>query len=410
MAVTILTGLPGSGKSETLISRVNAVRREGRKALTFMCSDSPTLRARPRITELGRMGCRAGTSIALDHFVSSDQAMELLESAPADALLAFDEAQHFSDSLVDAWCAAADRADVLIASPSPAQVEALTGRGYRATRLRVLCHACQALEASRFFCFLEEDRTESVCERCYSRRRADAEREIADRLRDNEPGPGERRLYQPVELQQCSNWEVVREDSNARFDLMIDLCREQGLPEVNSPYLDIGCRTGFFCNRMSRMGFRSSGVDARPADIDTARSLSTYVRDDYVTYTASNIPAYLDAGQDRRFDLVSAFDSSHWMPIDADPQTVRDRLLKLFKISGRICILEPPVTAASGIVDAAHTDLDAAGLGAFMQANGGFERVDRVEEGLQGLQHDLLVGYKASRSAGTSCRRPDTIQ
>ena len=410
MAITILTGLPGSGKSETLISQVNAVRREGRKAMTFMCSDSPTLRARTRITELGRMGCRAGISVALDYFVSSERAMELLDEAPADALLAFDEAQHFSDALVDAWCAAAGRGDVLIASPSPAQVEALTGRGHRVTRLRVLCHACRIQEASHFFCFLAEDRTESVCELCYSRRRADAEREIVDRLRNTDPSPGEQRLHQPVELHQCSTWEIVREDSIARLELMLDLCREQRLPEANSSYLDIGCGTGFFCNRMSLVGFRSSGVDARPADIATARLLSTYVRDDYVTYTASNIPTYLDTGQDRSFDLVSAFDSSHWIPCDVDPQTERGCLLKLFCISGRICILESATSAGPGIVNATHTGLDTAGLHDFMETKGGFEQVDRIEGSLQGLQHDLLIGYKSRRGTSTSCRRPDKNQ
>ena len=410
MTITILTGLPGSGKSETLISHVNAVRREGRKALTFMCSESPTLRARARITKLGQMGCRAGISIALDHFVSSEQAIELLESAPADALLAFDEAQHFSDTLVDAWCTAGDRADVLIASPSPAQVEALNGRGFRATRLRVLCQGCRALEASRFFCFLEKDRTESVCERCYSIRRTKAEREIADRLRDTKPGPGEQQLYQPVELQQCANWKVVGQDSRARLELMLDLCADQRLPESNSSYLDVGCRTGFFCNRMSRMGFKASGVDASPAHIDIARMLSTYVRGDYATYAALNIPTYLEAGDDQRFDLVSAFDISHWMPFDADPQRGRACLLKLFQISGRICILEPTTSAGPGIVDAADTGLDPSRLHAFMQATGGFERVDRVEGSLQGLQHDLLIGYKPSRSADTSYGGPDTNQ
>ena len=41
--ITILYGLPGSGKSKRLIEQVNAAKAQGRAALTFACSDSPWL-------------------------------------------------------------------------------------------------------------------------------------------------------------------------------------------------------------------------------------------------------------------------------------------------------------------------------------------------------------------------------
>ena len=135
MAITILTGLPGSGKSETLIAAVRNALQEGRNALTMMCGDAPVLRARRGITEHRRIGCRTGMTTPLDHFVSAAECIRLLDEVPPSAVVAFDEAQHFGEQLVQAWCTASDRGvEILIASPSAAQLK-------RLNQPRVLGHA-----------------------------------------------------------------------------------------------------------------------------------------------------------------------------------------------------------------------------------------------------------------------------
>ena len=311
MTITILTGLPGAGKSETLITRVNAARRTGRTAHTFMCSESPSLRARPNLTELREMRCRSGLKTRLSHFVSSERAIELLAEAPANALLAFDEALHFGDALVPSWCNAADRgAEILIASPSMSQVEALERRGHAATCLRLLCQCCKSREASRFFLYLEDNRTEAVCDDCHARLQLDAERELVSLLKSGDPRPGERWLIQPVDLPQCHGWNVERRDSRRRLQKIVEACAREGLPEAHSTYLDFGCRTGFFCSGMAEAGFNATGIDQRPDDIEAARLLSTYFRRDAATYRVLDVLEYLNTADDCCFDVITAFEMS----------------------------------------------------------------------------------------------------
>ena len=112
-------GCPVQGNPKHSSPRVGMALQNGRIALTFMCGDSTLLRARPSIAEHRRLSCRSGLSTPLDHFVSTEQSIELLSQAPSGALLAFDEAQHFGEQVVDSWCAAAERGvEILIASPS----------------------------------------------------------------------------------------------------------------------------------------------------------------------------------------------------------------------------------------------------------------------------------------------------
>ena len=404
MTITILTGLPGSGKSQTLISHVNSARREGRTVLTFMCGDSPTLQARPRITERGEMGCRAGLFIPLNHFVSAERAIELMESAPVNALLAFDEAQHFGDELVDAWRGATERgADVLIASPSPAQLLALKNHGHNATKLRLLCEICRTREASRFFCFHGEDRTESVCEGCFRLRRHEAEREIIGQLRDGEPHPGQEYLDLPVELTQCRDWAVARDDSQENVRLMLEACGNLGLPRPQSTYLDVGCGTGYFCNRMAEAGFHATGIDVRIDQIKLARLLSAYCRNDHAVYSHSGIDERLASKFHRGFDVVSAFAGCWCSAYQTNPKQTRNRLRQVFRTTRHLCVLAAGGPGHSALDAPEASSTTAAEMQSFMQTEGGFARIERVGGKYGSLGRQLLIGTKArpaSRAVG----------
>ena len=397
MTITILTGLPGSGKSETLITAVRNALHEGRSALTMMCGDSPVLRARRGITEHRRIGCRAGVTTALDHFVSAEECIRLLDDFPPGALVAFDEAQYFGEQLVEAWCAASDRGvDILIASPSVAQVKQLNRRGYPATRLELICQACRERAASRFFVHLSDDRTESVCAACFKRETARVRTDIVERLRQNAPHPGEECIYQPVELPECKTWEVIRQDSRARFVLMKDLCADHGLPSSgHSTYLDVGCNTGFFCHQMKVAGFRCTGVDIVAQDIEVAGLLGTYVRRDYVHYVRSDAYEYLRTTQGDTFDVTTAFSVFQWVMIQNTPEHGLDCMRWLFRKTNRICILEMGESTEAHYVERVGLKYDSAWIQRFMQTHGGFDRVDLVERKRSKLKRDLLVGSKA---------------
>ena len=341
------------------------------------------------------MGCRSGLTTEVDHFVSADRCITLVGDAPRGSLLAFDEAQHFGERLVEAWCAAADRGtEVLIASASPAQLEALGRKGHTSTQMSLECQACREREATTFFVNRGEDRTESVCATCHDRLRADAEREVIERLERGIPYAGQKWIYQPVELEECADWKVVREDSGTRFDLIRDICGRQGLPEAHSTYLDVGCNTGYFCNHMAHLGFRCTGVDVTVNDIEVARLLGCYVRRDFAAYVLSDAHDYLSGTQDENFDVTSAFSVFQWVMIQKTPQHGLDCMRWLFGKTRRICILEMGESTEAHYAERVGMQYDSDWIYRFMDAEGGFERIDVIAANEHPILRDLFVGYK----------------
>ena len=343
------------------------------------------------------MGCRSGLTTEVDHFVSAERCIALLGDAPRGALLAFDEAQHFGERLVEPWCAAAERgAELLIASASPAQLEALGRAGHTSTRLPLECQACRQREATTFFVHRDDDRTESVCPSCHDSLRAEAEREVVERLERGIPYKGQQWIYQPVELEACADWKVVREDTAARFELIGDACRHQGLPEAHSTYLDVGCNTGYFCNRMAHLGFRSTGVDTTVNDIEVARLLGCYVRRDFASYVLADAHDWLAETRNEAFDVTSAFSVFQWVMIQKTPEHGLDCMRWLFGKTRRICILEMGESTEAHYVERVGMPYDSGWIHRFMRETGEFERIDVIEASEHGILRDLFVGYKSA--------------
>ena len=312
------------------------------------------------------------------------------------SLLAFDEAQHFGERLVEPWCAAADRgAEVLIASASPAQLEALGRKGHASTKLSLECQACRGRDATTFFVHRDDDRTESVCESCHDSLKADAEQEVVERLERGIPYKGEKWIYQPVELAECADWKVVREDSATRFDLIRDICRRQGLPESHSTYLDVGCNTGYFCNHMAHLGFRSTGVDVTVNDIEVARLLGCYTRRDFAAYVLADAHDYLADTHNETFDVTSAFSVFQWVMIQKTPEHGLDCMRWLFRKTGRICILEMGESTEAHYAERVGMQYDSDWIYRFMETEGGFERIDVLDANERQILRDLFVGLQA---------------
>ena len=395
MSMEILTGLPGSGKSERLIGLVQSARDAGQEVRTIACSDSLILQGRRNITENRRMGSRSGLNTKLDRFEPLENAVQFLNAAESGWLLAFDEAQHFGPEIVNAWCAASDRGvRILIASPSHGQLELLLQRGHRPTALTLTCQKCGSKAASEFFCRMDENKTEAVCDGCYEKMKKVAEKQAARLLRKQAPHPGKKIIYQPVELPACRNWEVIREDSERRFEIVRQACAEVGLLGRESSYLDIGCNTGFFCHRMSQAGFRSTGVDVVKEDIELARLLGAYSRRDYAKYVASDAYIYLRHTQEVRFDVISAFSVFQWIMIQKTAQHGLHCMNWLFRKSKCLCVLEMGESTEDHYVKRIGMKYDSVWIRTFMETSGEFERVELYEGEKHGLKRDLFLGIK----------------
>lgn len=395
MSMEILIGLPGSGKSERLIGLVQSARDAGQKVQTIVCSDSLILQSRWTLTEKRRISSRSSRHTKLDRFEPTENAVQFLNAAESGWLLAFDEAQYFGSEIVDAWCMASDRGvHILIASPSHGQLELLLQRGHSPTVLTLTCQNCGSKEASDFFCHMDEDRTEAVCGICYEKTKKVAEKKAVHLLEKQAPYPGKKVIYQPVGLPVCEDWEVIREDSERRFEIVRQVCDEVGLPRRESSYLDVGCNTGFFCYRMSQAGFLSTGVDVVKEDIEVARLLGAYGRRDYAKYVVSDAYNYLRRTQEIKFDVTSAFSVFQWVMIQKTAQHGLYCMNWLFNKSKFMCVLEMGESTEDHYVKKIGMKYDSRWIRTYMETSGEFEQVKMYEGERHGLKRDLFLGIK----------------
>ena len=396
MSMEILTGLPGSGKSDRLMRRVQAARRAGLQVETIACSESLVLQSRPNIAKNRRMAARSGISVGLDRFEPLQDAIRFLKMAESGWLLAFDEAQHFGPEIVGAWCEASDRGvDILVASPSQAQLKLLQERGHDPTALKMACQKCGREDATEFFVQLDEKKTLSVCDGCCEKMRKASAKKAVRLLKKQAPHPGRKIIYQPVELPACETWEVIREDSERRLEIVRHACDQAGLPGTESSYLDVGCNTGFFCHRMSQAGFRATGVDVVREDVELARLLGAFIRRDYTRYVAADAYTYLRHTQEVMFDVTSAFSVFQWVMIQRSAQYGLHCMSWLFRKTKRLCVLEMGESTEDHYVKRIGMKYDSSWVRTFMEASGEFERVELHQAAKHHLKRDLFIGVKA---------------
>jgi SAM-dependent methyltransferase len=230
---------------------------------------------------------------------------------------------------------------------------------------------------------------------------AAAQRDLLERLQRQGPHPGEKAIYQPIdELPECAGWKIVRPDSKARAELMVQLIDDAGLPAAVAPnpatYLDIGCNTGYFCDRIRRLGFYTEGVDLVEADVAVAKILDAYFRKGYTRYVVQDAFDYLEQTQDRFFDVTSAFAVFQWLMI----QTSVDRgiacLERLFAKTKRLCFLEMGYSAELQYRERLKANIDREWVRRIMEEKGGFSEIrifDAKENGLM-FGRDLLLESK----------------
>jgi SAM-dependent methyltransferase len=397
-AITILTGLPGSGKSKKLIETVNAARSQSRATFTFLCRDSPLTSGRSSSRQFGLLGCRVpDLSCRLDYFVSGPECASVLQTIPSGALIAVEEAHFFPEILARDWIAAAQRGvEVLLALPSREQVAILSRHPHKEERLAIKCERCQQKEAVTCLVFREKDASRSLCEDCDALEVREVSALLVDRLRRQAPYPGEEVLYQPVELAPCLAWRVLRPDSAKRFEIMSRIVQDLGILKLGEKptYLDVGCNTGFFCHMMQRFGFVAEGVDVARDDVEVAQLLDAYIRRDANLFTAMDAHQYLRQSQDRLFDVTSAFAVFQWLMIQTNAQKGIECLEWLFAKTKRVCFLEMGYSEEEQYKGKLPVHIDRAWVKKIMTEKGQFAQVQLFEAGKDGLIRDVFVGIK----------------
>jgi SAM-dependent methyltransferase len=399
VSVTVLTGLPGSGKSTYLIQRVNEARAGGRPVKTFECSESPRLQADEYVRSWRIIGSREPElECPLDHFVSTEEAADIVREAPPGTLVAFEEAHYFAPEIVLTWLEASQRGlDVLLAMPSDHQLHLLDGQGYEEKRFAIECERCRAREATTFLIPPEATRSLALCDECAAELTDEARAEIVERLERQAPYPGEKVVYQPIELEEVADWWVLRPDSAKRLEIVADVLREAGLVSYRSwkkrTYVDVGCNTGFFCTGLSELGFQVEGVDVMSDDIEVARLLGSFIRRQEVNWVVSDCYEYLRDTREQRFDVTSAFSVFQWLMLQRTLEHGTECIDWLFEKTSRVCILEMGYAAEDHYKGQLPVEIDRAWTQARME-RGGFDEILLFDAAEHGLMRDLFVGLR----------------
>jgi SAM-dependent methyltransferase len=399
MSLTILTGLPGSGKSSYLIRRVNEARAAGKLVKTFECSESPQLQADEYVHSWNIIGSREPKLVcALDHFVSTAEASEIVSHAPPGALLAFEEAHFFAPEIVPTWLDASERGlDVLLAMPSHPQLSLLDGQKYEVKRFAIDCERCGEREATTFLILPEATVSTVLCGACDAELVENARAEIVDRLRRQAPYPGDTTIYQPVELAECSDWWVLRPDSAKRLEVMTRVLRDEGLEDYRTwnkrTYLDLGCNTGFFCHGLAKIGFQAEGVDVMSDDVDVAKLLGSFIRRQPAQWVVSDVYEYLRDTRQERFDVTSAFSVFQWLMLQRTLEHGVECIDLLFEKTARVCFFEMGYADEDQYRGQLPVDIDRAWVLDHM-ARGSFADVVVCDADENDLQRDLFVGVK----------------
>ena len=399
--LTIFQGLPGSGKSKRLIEIVNAARAAGRRVATFACSDSPWMRERESVQHRRILGCRIyGLECRLNHFVSTAEAVTILEKTKPGRLAVFEEAHYFGPEIADAWLAAArGGVEVLLCLPSDFHRAQFGAHPRTETNFILPCEGCGLADATTFNIVPGEDATQALCAACNQAKEEKVRAEIVRRLQAQAPYPGEKIIYQPVELPECADWQVLRPDSAARVEIMRDIfCELDLLTEISTGgmnYLDVGCNTGFFCHAMRQLGFHAEGEDVVTEDIVVAQMLDSFVRRDRNVFVAQDAHDYLRGTPHRMFDVTSAFAVFQWLMIQTSAPRGIECLQWLFAKTRRVCFLEMGYTAEDQYKDKIPINIDRAWVEKIMREKGGFAEVRVFPAGERhGVSRDLFVGIK----------------
>jgi SAM-dependent methyltransferase len=397
MSIVVLTGPAGSGKTKHLIEAVNSARESGSKVHTFLARRAVVASPEPNLWLHGKIASRdPSIETTLDHVASTDECREILDQLPQGSLVAFDEAYYFDAAVADHWARASSRGvDVIVATPSPEQLERLSAEGAVERRLTTTCQNCGLQEAVESLLLPRAKDAISLCAGCLETFVSDARVEIARRLLGHAPYPGKKSIYQPVEIEECAGWDVLRPDSPARAELLRKVTNEaeERTGSRLETYLDVGCNTGYFCTSMAALGMAAVGVDVVEDDIELARLLTAFVRRDRCRFVVADVYDYLRDTRQQPVDVISAFSVIQWLILQRSLEHGVQALSWLFEKAGQVCVLELGYPSEEQYRGKLPAEIDRDWVREQMTSSGRFSEVTCFPAGDDGLMRDVFVGF-----------------
>jgi SAM-dependent methyltransferase len=414
MSITVFRGLPGSGKSKRLIQVVNRERSAGRRTVTVVSADAAWTAGYESYAQTRLLHSRqpGGPSCPIDHFISTPELADVLDRVEPSTLVAVEEAQMFGVAAARVWKQASDRGvDLVLVSPSAEQIELMNGSDYATVDFSLLCELCNSREAETALLDPETDRVFSVCGSCFHAAAVEGLRRTVQLLIDELPHRGQAALYQPVELPECADWPVSRPDCEARAALVEGIVRESGLlsgrASGHATYLDLGCSTGFFCNRFQGLGMRSMGVDAVHNNVTIAKLLDCFVRREarpdrrFVTYHVADAYDYLRDTTNEFFDVVSAFSVIQWIMSQRSVDEAIECFQWVFDKTKHICVIEMGYSSQDNYGELLPIVVDRKWVADVMKL-GAFDEVRIFDAEEAGVMRDLFVGIRTPTTADAS--------
>lgn len=403
MSLTVFTGLPATGKTSAIIRSMREHERAGGKVALFLSAEHKELTRRPNVRPGGLMGCRdPELNFKIDHVLKTDATVACLETLEPGTMAVFDEAHFFKPSIVRAWQTAAQRGlQILVGTPSRAQLEQLEDSGSAATELTVPCRCGKADATSVIY---EDNMTYPIhlCDECNAEQYNAIMKQLLEEIRVSEPFPGEKKTYQPFFDVDMEGWDFVRGDSMARFRLMEDaVARCPSInPTVDSAdtrlsYLDLGCCSGFFCDAMDDIGFSSTGVDVTKNFIDWCNRLAKF-KGQNISYIKEDAKKFI-TGSDEKVDVTSTFATLQWVMTQQGYEAGLDCFKQLFDRTEHICVVEMGYTLEDIYKDRIPDrprEIDQKWVLDIMREFGDFAVIEVYPAGENGIWRDIFIGYK----------------
>ncbi len=399
----VFTGLPATGKTTQLIETMLATKKQGKEVKLFLSNEHHELTRRPNVKPGGVMGCRTpGMSFPIDYVCSTEDVGEILKHLNSSTVAVFDEAQFFSHKIVPHWANAVKKGiDVYVSSPSVAQLLRLKLVKHRLKKFTVDCSACEVEMAKHVVYKSDLKFPTHLCSKCKNNYMQNELSELLESVKQSEPFPGKYHTYQPFYDVDMSDFELVRGDSQARLNIILEsINRCDSISKLlndsgdQPTFLDLGCCSGFFSDAMNVHGFRSTGIDVGQHFIDWAEKLAK-LKGQAITYQKIDAHEYLST-LTTDFDVVSTFATIQWVMAQNDYSKGLECFKMLFDKTKHVAIVEMGYNTEEIYRDRipGAPVIDGEWVKTMMEDLGNFETIEFHPSGENGIWRDVFVGYK----------------